>query len=95
MPVNAEGGRAGQGSAIFRVPSGPPSPEVDASFVSGSAPEVDGEVVDDDDVFHAVATAKARLAAIKRHTGNQVNAVHDGPVAARGPGGPSTRAGLN
>jgi hypothetical protein len=69
--------------------------KVDASFVRDSAPEVDGEVVDDGHVFHAMATAKARLTAIKRHTGNQVNAVHDGPVAARGPGGPSTRAGLN
>lgn len=85
MRVNAEGGRAGQGSAIFRVPSGPPSPEVDASFDRGSAPEVDGEVADDDDVFHAVATAKARLAAFKRHAANPV---YDGPVAAHGPGGP-------
>jgi hypothetical protein len=39
--VNAGEGRAG--CAIFGVPSGLFSPEFDASFVSGGAPEVDGE----------------------------------------------------
>jgi hypothetical protein len=67
MRVNAEGGR--QGCAIFRVSSRPCSPEIDASFVRGSAPEVDSEVADDGHVFHAVATAKAGLAVFKRQGG--------------------------
>jgi hypothetical protein len=78
---------AEQGCEILWVPSGPLSPEFDASFVLGSTQEVDGKVADDGHVFRAVSTSKAGLVVFKRHVENPVKAVLDGPVAAHGLGG--------